>query len=245
MADNFAPQVLTDGFYHADPHSGNVFIKTSESGEHSVEWIDFGKVDYELEDLLTSVLDALQGGNYKVEPFLTNLSRGVIAIEGTIKTLSTNVTIFDLITGCNKNNQDDSLILGSWKGYSRSHIILKNGEPVSPADYLNDLIKAGIMEEPEDEDLVLRFEKGGKLTSIYEDETPIVQNLVYSIEGNHLIAKDPNNPSEQETMIIKDLTAKELVLGFNSEDSAFFSQPLVAKGYSVYHEISFRKIFLN
>lgn len=174
-----------------------------------------------------------------------------------------------LITGCNKNNQDDSLILGSWKGYSRSHIILKNGEPVSPADYLNDLIKAGIMEEPEDEeewaeaieslqehiydeylmegdeDLVLRFEKGGKLTSIYEDETPIVQNLVYSIEGNQLIVKDPNNPSEQETMIIKDLTAKELVLGFNSEDSAFISQPLVAKGYSVYHEISFRKIFLN
>ncbi len=174
-----------------------------------------------------------------------------------------------LITGCNKNNQDDSLLLGSWKGYSRSHTILKNGEPVSPADYLNDLIKAGIMEEPEDEeewadaieslqehiydeylmegdeDLVLRFEKGGKLTSIYEDETPIVQNLVYSIEGNHLIVKDPNNPSEQETMIIKGLRAKELVLGFNSEDSAYISQPLVAKGYSVYHEISFRKILLN
>ena len=174
-----------------------------------------------------------------------------------------------LITGCNKNNQDDSLILGSWKGYSRSHIILKNGEPVSPAAYLNDMINLGLMEEPEDaeewaeaieslqehiydeylmegdEDLVLRFEKGGKLTSIYEDETPIVQNLVYSIEGNQLIVKDPNNPSEQETMIIKDLTAKELVLGFNSEDSAFISQPLVAKGYSVYHEISFRKIFLN
>ena len=108
-----------------------------------------------------------------------------------------------LITGCNKNNQDDSLILGSWKGYSRSHIILKNGEPVSPADYLNDLIKAGIMEEPEDEeewaeaieslqehiydeylmegdeDIILRFEKDGKLTSIYEDEEPISQNLAY------------------------------------------------------------------
>ena len=57
--------------------------------------------------------------------------------------------------------------------------------------------------------------------------------------------KDPNNPSEQETMIIKGLRAKELVLGFNSEDSAYISQPLVAKGYSVYHEISFRKILLN
>ena len=27
IADNFASQVLVDGFYHADPHSGNVLIK--------------------------------------------------------------------------------------------------------------------------------------------------------------------------------------------------------------------------
>ena len=27
VADNFATQVLIDGFYHADPHSGNVLIK--------------------------------------------------------------------------------------------------------------------------------------------------------------------------------------------------------------------------
>ena len=174
-----------------------------------------------------------------------------------------------LITGCNKNNQDDSLILGSWKGYSRSRTILKNGEPVSPATYLNDMIKLGFMEEPEDaeeraeaiesvqdriydeylmegdEDLVLRFEKGGKLTSIYEDEEPIIQNLIYSIEGNQLIMKDPNDPSGQETMIIKRLTARELVLGVNSEDSAVINQSLVAIGYSVYHEITFRKISLN
>ena len=157
VADNFATQVLTDGFYHADPHSGNVFIKTAEDGGHNVEWIDFGmmgtlsakqrqtlldivtnvvmkdaytlkrilltiahpqgevnhgeilglcedmceqfsgtdlgNVDFELGDLLTAVLDALQGGNYKVDAFLTNLSRGVIAIEGTIKTLSPDVNI--------------------------------------------------------------------------------------------------------------------------------------------------------
>ena len=174
-----------------------------------------------------------------------------------------------LITGCNKNNQDDSLILGSWKGYSRSRTILKNDEPVSPATYLNDMIKLGLMEEPEDaeeraeaiesvqdriydeylmegdEDLVFRFEKGGKLTSIYEDEEPIVQNLIYSIEGNQFIMKDPNDPSGQEPMIIKRLTASELVLGLNSEDSAVINQSLAAIGYSVYHEITFRKIFLN
>ena len=131
------------------------------------------------------------------------------------------------------------------------------------------MIKLGFMEEPEDaeewaeaiesvqdriydeylmegdEDLVLRFEKGGKLTSIYEDEEPIVQNLIYSIEGNQFIMKDPNDPSGQEPMIIKRLTARELVLGLNSEDSAVINQSLVAIGYSVYHEITFRKIILN
>jgi ubiquinone biosynthesis protein len=188
IADNFATQVLTDGFYHADPHSGNVFIKEpvpseqvvkaevekpaaeSEEGEekpaeekkiplpeHGIEWIDFGMMgtltqkqrqtlldivtnvvmkdayglkrilmtvaqpegevnhgeilglcedmcsqfsgtdfgDFELGDLLNTVLDALQNGNYKVDPFLTNLSRGVIAIEGTIKTLSPKVNILN------------------------------------------------------------------------------------------------------------------------------------------------------
>ena len=78
-----------------------------------------------------------------------------------------------------------------------------------------------------------------------EDEEPIIQNLIYSIEGNQLIMKDPNDPSGQEPMIIKRLTAGELVLGLNSEDSAVINQSLVAIGYSVYHEITFRKISLN
>ena len=205
IADNFSTQVLVDGFYHADPHSGNVFIKDTVPSEqenqaeivepapetepkegekqveeekkiplpeHSIEWIDFGMMgtltpkqrqtlldivtnvvmhdayslkrilmtiahpegevnhgeilglcedmcnqfsgtdfgDFQLGDLLTTVLDAMQNGNYKVDPFLTNLSRGVIAIEGTIKTLSTKVNILnyfitkvDLGSGFNLN----------------------------------------------------------------------------------------------------------------------------------------------
>lgn len=205
IADNFSTQVLVDGFYHADPHSGNVFIKDTVPSEqenqaetvepapetepkegeeqveeekkiplpeHSIEWIDFGMMgtltqkqrqtlldivtnvvmkdaynlkrilmtiahpegevnhgeilglcedmcnqfsgtdfgDFQLGDLLTTVLDAMQNGNYKVDPFLTNLSRGVIAIEGTIKTLSQKVNILnyfitkvDLSSGFNLN----------------------------------------------------------------------------------------------------------------------------------------------
>jgi ubiquinone biosynthesis protein len=160
VADNFASQILTDGFYHADPHAGNVLIQELENGEHGIEWIDFGMMgtltskqrqtlidivtgvvmkdayglkrtimqiaqpkgevnhgeileiceamcgqfngsdfgDFELGDLLDSVLDSLEGGNFKVDPFLSNLSRGIIAIEGTVKTLSPNVNILNSFT---------------------------------------------------------------------------------------------------------------------------------------------------
>lgn len=184
IADNFATQVLTDGFYHADPHSGNVLIKKSTAAapvteanasettedkvnegkeekiplpEHDVEWIDFGMMgtltskqrqilldivtsvvmhdayglkrtlmqiahpkgeidhgfilemcedlcgqfsgtdfgDFELGDLMDSILDTLQKQSFDVDPFLTNLGRGVIAIEGTVKTLSPKVNILN------------------------------------------------------------------------------------------------------------------------------------------------------
>ena len=185
VADNFASQVLTDGFYHADPHSGNVLItdpednppvvkidETDEGGEdesaelqfimpeHGIEWIDFGMMgkltskqrqtlidivtnvvmqdayglkktvlrvatpkgemnhgallemcegicgqytgtdfgDFDLGDLLGTVLGGLQGENFRVDPFLTNLARGIVAIEGTIKTISPKVNILDYFT---------------------------------------------------------------------------------------------------------------------------------------------------
>jgi ubiquinone biosynthesis protein len=192
VADNFASQILTDGFYHADPHSGNVLIREPVPGEaylqaetvepagknlsgsaeengdkpeegklplpeHSIEWIDFGMMgtltsrqrqtlidivtnvvmhdayglkktvlqiatpkgeidhgamltmceemcgqfggtdvgDFNLGDLMNTILDALEAGNFDVDPFLTNLARGIIAAEGTIRTLSPDVNILN------------------------------------------------------------------------------------------------------------------------------------------------------
>ena len=42
IADNFATQVLTDGFYHADPHSGNVLIKEAKDTAVSAGEADGG-----------------------------------------------------------------------------------------------------------------------------------------------------------------------------------------------------------
>lgn len=152
VADNFAQQVLTDGFYHADPHSGNVLIK-----DGCIQWIDFGMMgtltskqrqllldvvtsvfmhdayglkravmqftkprgdvdhgavlelceglcnqfngkdmgDFDLGDLLGCILDSLQEQEYDIDPFLTNLARGVIAAVGTVETLSPKVNILN------------------------------------------------------------------------------------------------------------------------------------------------------
>ena len=193
VADNFATQVLTDGFYHADPHSGNVLIKAvPESAapagkaaeapregagdapaegdapaaeklplpEHAIEWIDFGMMgtltssqrqilidivthvimhdayalkrtvlqvaqpqgeinhgallelcegmcgqytgadfgDFDLGDLMGTILGGLQAENYKIDPFLTNLPRGIVAVEGTVKTISPRVNILNFFT---------------------------------------------------------------------------------------------------------------------------------------------------
>ena len=208
VADNFATQVLVDGFYHADPHSGNVFIKdadprapkeeantpeTEEGDEetpakqklplpdHDIEWIDFGMMgtlsqkqrqilldivtevimhdsyglkrtvlqvatpvgevdhgyilgmceemcsqyngadfgDFDLGSLLGSILDVLQQASFKVDPFLTNLSRGIIAMEGTINTISPKVNILNYFT--------DKVDLGS-----SFKINLENPEEMNP-----------------------------------------------------------------------------------------------------------------
>jgi len=198
VADNFASQVLVDGFYHADPHSGNVLIMepvpkepdteeapaeepaaeeiaaaadgaeaaTADAApeedalqlpDHGVEWIDFGMMgiltqqqrqilldlvtsivmqdayslkrtvlkaaqpmgeidhgamlemceemcgqytgsdfgDFDLGDLLGSVIGGLQDESYKIDPFLTNLARGITAAEGTVKTLSPRINILN------------------------------------------------------------------------------------------------------------------------------------------------------
>ena len=39
IAQNFMEQCLEDGFFHADPHAGNIMV--GQDGE-SIEWIDFG-----------------------------------------------------------------------------------------------------------------------------------------------------------------------------------------------------------
>ena len=155
LADNFVDQVLADGFYHADPHAGNVLLV-----DDGIEWIDFGMMGYvnskqrqtlldlvtalvkrdnyglkrcvlqiakprgpidhgalldmceqmtaqfaesDLEsfdtgDLLGTITNNLEDEGYDIDPFLTNLARGLITLEGTVKALSPRVNIMECMT---------------------------------------------------------------------------------------------------------------------------------------------------
>ena len=155
LADNYVEQILTDGFYHADPHAGNVLLV-----DGGIEWIDFGMMGYinpkqrqtlldlvtalvkhdsyglkrcvlqvakprgpidhgalldmcetmtaefadtDLEsfdtgDLIATITNNLAEENYEIDPFLTNLGRGLLTIEGTMKALSPRVNIMDCMT---------------------------------------------------------------------------------------------------------------------------------------------------
>lgn len=42
VADNYVRQMLEDGFFHADPHAGNVLVAGDADAGFGVEWIDFG-----------------------------------------------------------------------------------------------------------------------------------------------------------------------------------------------------------
>ena len=61
------------------------------------EAADYDKLigDFDLGDLMNTILGGLQEENYKIDPFLTNLARGIVAVEGTVKTLSPKINILN------------------------------------------------------------------------------------------------------------------------------------------------------
>lgn len=64
LADTFLQQILTDGFFHADPHPGNLFVTPRPDAapgqpDWSLTFIDFGMVGHVREDLRAGLRDLL------------------------------------------------------------------------------------------------------------------------------------------------------------------------------------------
>ena len=164
VAHNYMEQVMADGFYHADPHAGNVMI-TEDGG---IEWIDFGMmgtmtgsqrdtlkeliltlvkgdayglkravlkvatptgpvdhsellemcenvtgqfIDVDLDEfdtgaLISSLTSSCTDIGMDVDPFLTNLGRGLVTLEGTIHHISPRLNIMEVLVEYLKSSFD-------------------------------------------------------------------------------------------------------------------------------------------
>ena len=164
VAHNYMEQIMADGFYHADPHAGNVMV-TEDGG---IEWIDFGMmgtmtgtqrdvikelilalvkgdayglkravlkvatptgpvdhaallemcedvtgqfIDVDLDDfdtgaLISSLTGSITDVGMDVDPFLTNLGRGLVTLEGTIHHISPRLNIMAVLVDYLKSSFD-------------------------------------------------------------------------------------------------------------------------------------------
>jgi predicted unusual protein kinase regulating ubiquinone biosynthesis (AarF/ABC1/UbiB family) len=57
IAGSMLKQVFIDGFFHGDPHGGNIMVMDSDT----IAYLDFGIVGYLSEDMRSSVFDILYG----------------------------------------------------------------------------------------------------------------------------------------------------------------------------------------
>ena len=168
VAHNFMEQIMADGFYHADPHAGNVMI-TEDCG---IEWIDFGMmgtltgsqrdtlkdlimalvkgdayglkravlkvatptgpvdhaallemcedvtgqfIDVDLEEfdtgaLISSLTGSISDVGMDVDPFLTNLGRGLVTLEGTIHHISPRLNIMAVLVDYLRSSFDPNSV---------------------------------------------------------------------------------------------------------------------------------------
>ena len=164
VAHNYMQQMMEDGFYHADPHAGNVML-TEDGG---IEWIDFGMmgtmtgtqrdtlkelilalvkgdayglkrsvlkvatptgpvdhaallemcedvtgqfIDVDLDEfdtgaLVNSLTSSCNDVGMDVDPFLTNLGRGLVTLEGTIHHISPRLNIMAVLVDYLKSSFD-------------------------------------------------------------------------------------------------------------------------------------------
>ena len=164
ILDNYASQILDDGFFHADPHPGNIIIRGGK-----IVYIDlgimgrltpneragFGKIvqsvgmgdsaalkeallgfaqqkdnakidharflddldlllgnyascdvaDLDIGDMINDILALTRMSKVVLPPSITNVSRGIVAIEGTVKEFIPNNSIINIINAHIKTSQ--------------------------------------------------------------------------------------------------------------------------------------------
>lgn len=180
VAHNYMEQIMADGFYHADPHAGNVML-TEDGG---IEWIDFGMmgtmtgtqrdmikelilalvkgdayglkravlkvatptgpvdhaallemcedvtgqfIDVDLDEfdtgeLINSLTTSCTDVGMDIDPFLTNLGRGLVTLEGTIHHISPRLNIMAVLVDYLKTSFDPNSLRRMAAGFANKSV---------------------------------------------------------------------------------------------------------------------------
>jgi predicted unusual protein kinase regulating ubiquinone biosynthesis (AarF/ABC1/UbiB family) len=62
VVESYCQQIFTDRVYHADPHPGNVLVRTNRAGELQLVFLDFGAVAEVSETMRNGIVELIQGG---------------------------------------------------------------------------------------------------------------------------------------------------------------------------------------
>jgi len=96
----YLKQVCVDGFWHSDPHPGNIFIRDADDGTTQVVLLDFGQVShisYELQDEIIKLLLAISSNRgHEVADACVRMSEVQETFDATrfVKDISTIVANF-------------------------------------------------------------------------------------------------------------------------------------------------------
>lgn len=206
VAHNYVEQVMKDGFYHADPHAGNILLLEDGSG---IKWIDFGMMgtltnsqrellkdivvavvkgnaynlsryvlhiaspkgpvdhsvllnaceevidefvnvdleDFDLAKILNSASDAMKSNGLDIQPFITNLARGLVTLEGTIRMISPKVNIMKVLMDYLQNSFSIKDVRNKMREFSASSLESMEATTSLPAQVSNalDMLQKGQM----------------------------------------------------------------------------------------------------
>ncbi|RMH36069.1 MAG: AarF/ABC1/UbiB kinase family protein [Deltaproteobacteria bacterium] len=62
VVELYCQQIFTDGVYHADPHPGNLLVRTDARGRPQIVFLDFGAVAEVSPAMRDGIIDLIQGG---------------------------------------------------------------------------------------------------------------------------------------------------------------------------------------
>jgi predicted unusual protein kinase regulating ubiquinone biosynthesis (AarF/ABC1/UbiB family) len=75
VVEVYCQQIFTDGLYHADPHPGNLLVRTSEAGALELVFLDFGAVAEIPAQMRQGIVELIQGALTRDTPRIVRAMR--------------------------------------------------------------------------------------------------------------------------------------------------------------------------